>query len=61
MPWWSHLLSQLMLAMSPALVDVVRQLARELRKRAAETENPIDDICAHALCVLVGADVERKV
>ena len=53
---WTKVLIMLLAHMSPALIELARQGAREFRKRAEETDNPIDDIIAHSICRIVESD-----
>lgn len=41
---------------TPALVDYLRGMAVEFRVKAAQTDNPVDDVLADLLCALVGED-----
>lgn len=50
----------MLMHMTPGIVSGLQQMALELQKKAAETENPIDDIVAYALVSLVGAKTGKE-
>ncbi len=54
--WLFKVLSAVLAHATPGIIDMAQQGARELRKKATETDNPVDDIVGQILCTIVGAD-----
>jgi hypothetical protein len=58
--YWNKVLQLMLIHVTPGIVTGLQQMALELQKKAAETENPIDDIVAYALVSLVGANKGKE-
>lgn len=54
--FWDKILKVLLTQMTPALLDVLKQLVREFYKKALETENPIDDVIAYFMMRLLNPE-----